>query len=85
MKTQCKGYLLDENQGAFDNERGEHIDFHNARFYDLDSRRIFKAAVKEESDALPEEQIHCVLQFEVTAGERFCRIAYSGYTPLPSK
>lgn len=85
MKTQCRGYMLDENQGSFINERGESIEFHNARFYDLEARKVFKASVPKESNALPEEQMHCVLSFEVNAGEKFCRISYAGFTPLPSK
>lgn len=85
MKAMCKGYLLDENSGNFVNDRGESIDYHNARFYNLDERRIFKASVPKDCDALPEEQIHCVLSFEVAAGEKFCRISYSGFQPLPVK
>lgn len=79
MYTQCKGYLLDEQKGEFVNDRGEKISYHKARFYDLDSRRIFKASVPDDADALPEEQVHCLLCFEVVAGEKFSKLSYSGF------
>jgi len=82
MLTQCKGYLLDEQKGDFVNDRGVKISFHKARFYDLDSRKIFKVSVPTDADALPEEQVHCELSFEVIAGEKFTKLAYRGYNFL---
>lgn len=82
MITQCKGYLLDERKDEFVNDRGVKVSYHNARFYDLDSRKIFKASVPTDADALPEEQVHCELSFEVIAGEKFTKLAYRSYNSL---
>ncbi|MEE0705825.1 MAG: hypothetical protein UCH28_05505 [Adlercreutzia sp.] len=79
MLTTCKGYLLDESKGEFVAEDGRKISYHSARFYDLDSRKIVKAKVSDDSNALPEEQVHCSLTFLVNAGEKFCNLVYSGY------
>ena len=44
--------------------------------------KIFKVSVPTDADALPEEQVHCELSFEVIAGEKFTKLAYRGYNFL---
>ncbi len=79
MYTQATCYLLDESQGDFTAENGRKVEYHNARFYDLDARKIFKARVPKDSDALPEEQIHVLGVFEVNACEKFCGLNFDHY------
>lgn len=82
MLTAVSGFLLDESKGEFTNERGEKIQYHNARFYNMDEKKVFKAAISKESNVLPEEQVHCLLRFDVMAGEKFCRLVYNSYELL---
>lgn len=76
MKAYCNGFLLDENQGEFVADDGRKVEYHNARFYNIDESKIVKATVAKDSDALPEPQVHVVLEFDVNAGEKFCRLVY---------
>lgn len=82
MYTQTTCYLLDESKGDFTAEDGRKVQYHNARFYDLDARKIFKVKVPKDSNALPEEQIHVIGFFEVNAGEKFCGLAFDHYEAL---
>lgn len=78
MRTSCTGFLLDENSGTFTVDDGRKVDFHNARFYDSENSRLFKANIPEKSK-LPEPQAVCLLHFDVNAGERFCKLVFAGY------
>ncbi len=79
MNAVCNGYLLDESKGDFIAEDGRKVSYHKARFYNLDEAKIFKASVTDSSDALPEPQVHCLLSFDVVAGEKFCKLNYDGF------
>lgn len=79
MITETKCFLLDEQKGEFVADDGRKISYHKARFYDLDSNSIFKASVPDDADALPEPQVHVVASFNVKAGEKFCKLDFSGY------
>lgn len=80
MITQCNGYFLDENSGEFVAEGGRKVRFHNARFYDAESKTLIKATLDDDNPRqLPEPMSLCKLGFEVRAGERFCRLVYAGF------
>lgn len=86
MITHTHGFLLDENKGSFVNESGQTIDYHKARFYDTDEKNVFKCSVDDSRGmVLPESQVPCKLRFEVSAGEKFCKLTYAGFEPLSSK
>lgn len=80
MITRCKCYLLDEQEGEFVAEDGRKVEYHNARFYDLDGARIFKARVGDGTQC-PPPMCTGLATFEVIAGERFCRIEYRSFDP----
>lgn len=82
MLTQTRCYLLDESEGVMTVENGRQIKYHNARFYDLDARKIFKAKVSDDSDSLPEEQVHVLGVFYVDAREKFCSLFFDHYEAL---
>lgn len=83
MKSHTVGYLLDENQGQFVAEDGRKIDYHNARFYDLESKAIFKANIDDSLGlALPEAMQKVVLYIEVKAGEKFTKLVFDGFDAL---
>lgn len=82
MLTHTRCYLLDESQGVMTVENGRQIKYHHARFYDLDERKIFKAKISEDSDSLPEEQIHVLGVFDVNAREKFCNLIFDHYESL---
>lgn len=79
MITQLNGFLLDENSGSFKNDSGEEIAYHNARFYDVDSKKLVKVTIPEPHNALPEPQVNCAVILQVNAGEKFCKLVYDSY------
>lgn len=78
MYVYPKGFLLDEQQGDFVADDGRKVEYHNARFYDVDSQKIFKAAIADGA-VLPAPQEVVTLVLEVRAGERYCKLQYESY------
>lgn len=77
MQTLCNGFLLDEQSGDFVSDDGRKIAYHNARFYDIERKNLFKARIPD-GVSLPQPNQNCSLVFDVLAGERFCRLQYCG-------
>lgn len=78
MITTLNGFLLDENSGSFE-DNGRKITFHNARFYDIDERKLVKVSIPENHNALPEPQVNCQVILRVNAGEKFCKLVFDSY------
>ena len=79
MITQLNGFLLDEQKGDFTDETGRKVEYHNARFYDTEAKKLVKVSIPKESNALPEEQVNCCVTLRVKAGEKFCKLVYDSY------
>lgn len=78
MITSMNGFLLDENSGSFV-DNGRKIEFHNARFYDVQSQKLVKVTIPDGYNALPEPQVNCVIFMTVNAGEKYCKLVYDHY------
>ncbi len=73
------GFLLDESMGEFLANDGRIVQYHNARFYDNDERKLVKVSIPENHNALPEQQVNCVVILRVKAGEKFCKLEFDSY------
>ena len=77
MFAKCRGMLLEEKSGTYVNDDGRAIDYHNARFVDQESNKIFKASLPDGvSQFLPEPYVPCDLVFEVFASERYVKLNF---------
>ena len=74
--------LLEDNQGSFINESGEKVFYHNAKFYDLDGKQIFKAN-SPDGQPLPPVAEPGRFDFSLILGEKFTKLEYVG--PSASK
>ena len=79
MITTMNGFLLDENSGEFVAEDGRKVSYHNARFYDIDAKKLVKVNIPEPHNALPEPQVTCAVVLRVEAGEKFCKLVFDSY------
>lgn len=74
--------LLKDNDGSFVNEQGEVIDYHNAMFFDLDGKQLFKANIPDGA-VLPAVAEPGRFDFSLVLGEKFTKLEYVG--PSASK
>ncbi len=72
---------MDENEGVFTDD-GREVRFHNARFSNLGTGRLFRVSFDQDSGVLPPPFQPVSCRFEVAAGERYCRLVYRGYSDL---
>lgn len=85
MQTQVMGFLLDESQGEFKDEKdGRMVKYHNARIYDTVESKLIKVSVPDDADPLPDSQVPCIFVITVDAGEKWCRLKYDHFKPAPA-
>ena len=86
MIVNVQGFLLDESEGEFvDKQDGRKVKYHHARIFDTADKNLFKVGVPDDSDPLPETNVPGIFTVEVIAGEKFCRLRYKSFKPVPSK